>query len=237
MLIFAAIDLYEGKAVRLYQGDYAQMTVYSDKPWELVEDFVRQGVTHLHIVDLEGAKKGEPANMETIRAIRDAGPLFISVGGGIRSMSTIQKYMDMGINRVVLGTSAITNPELLREAVEEYGDKIAVGADMKDGYIAIIGWTVSSGIDAFSFCKRMQELGIRTLICTDISKDGAMQGTNRNLYRRLSQTLNLDIVASGGVSTLDDVKALRKMDLYGAVIGKAYYTGAISLKDAIEAAR
>ena len=237
MLIFAAIDLYEGKAVRLYQGDYAQMTVYSDKPWELVEDFVRQGVTHLHIVDLEGAKKGEPANLETIRLIRAAAPLFISVGGGIRSMATIEKYMQMGINRVVLGTAAVTNPEFLRAAVEAYGDKIAVGADMKDGYIAISGWTVSSGIDAFSFCKRMQDFGIRTLICTDISKDGAMQGTNRNLYRRLSNTLNLDIIASGGVSTMADVRALRKLDLCGAVIGKAYYTGAIDLKEAIEVAK
>ena len=237
MLIFAAIDLYEGKAVRLYQGDYAQMTVYSDKPWDLVEDFVRQGVTHLHIVDLEGAKKGEPANLETIRLIREAAPLFISVGGGIRSMASIEKYMEMGINRVVLGTAAVTNPEFLRAAVEEYGDKIAVGADMKDGYIAISGWTVSSGIDAFSFCKRMQDFGIRTLICTDISKDGAMQGTNRNLYRRLSKTLNLDIIASGGVSTMADVKALRKLDLCGAVIGKAYYTGAIDLREAIEVAK
>ena len=237
MLIFPAIDLYEGKAVRLYQGDYAQMTVYSDKPWELVEDFVRQGATHMHIVDLEGAKSGEPANLETIRAIRAAGPLFISVGGGIRSMASIEKYMEVGVNRVVLGTAAVTNPEFLRAAVDEYGDKIAVGADMKDGYIAISGWTVSSGIDAFSFCKRMQDFGIRTLICTDISKDGAMQGTNRTLYRRLSRSLNLDIVASGGVSTIEDVKALRKMDLYGAVIGKAYYTGAINLKEAIEVAR
>ena len=237
MLIFSAIDLYEGKAVRLYQGDYAQMTVYSDRPWELVEDFMQQGATHMHIVDLEGAKSGEPANLETIRAIRAAGPLFISVGGGIRSMDTIQKYMDMGVNRVVLGTAAVTNPEFLRAAVDEYGDKIAVGADMKDGYIAISGWTVTSGIDAFSFCKRMQDFGIRTLICTDISKDGAMQGTNRSLYRELSRKLNMDIIASGGVSSIEDVKALRKMDLYGAVIGKAYYTGAVDLKEAIEVAR
>ena len=188
MLIFPAIDLYEGKAVRLYQGDYAQMTVYSEKPWELVEDFMQQGATHLHIVDLEGAKSGEPANLETIRAIRAAGPLFISVGGGIRSMASIERYMEVGVNRVVLGTAAVTNPEFLRAAVDEYGDKIAVGADMKDGYIAISGWTVTSGIDAFSFCKRMQDFGIRTLICTDISKDGAMQGTNRTLYRRLSRS-------------------------------------------------
>ena len=152
-------------------------------------------------------------------------------------MASIERYMEVGVNRVVLGTAAVTNPEFLRAAVDEYGDKIAVGADMKDGYIAISGWTVTSGIDAFSFCKRMQDFGIRTLICTDISKDGAMQGTNRTLYRRLSRSLNLDIVASGGVSTIEDVKALRKMDLYGAVIGKAYYTGAINLKEAIEVAR
>lgn len=237
MLIFPAIDLYEGKAVRLYQGDYAQMTVYSDDPPALVADFVRQGANQLHIVDLEGAKKGEPANLETIRAIRAAAPLFISVGGGIRSMESIERYLAVGVNRVVLGTAAVTNPEFLRAAVDEYGDKIAVGADIKDGYIAISGWTVTSGIDAFSFCRRMQDFGIRTLICTDISKDGAMQGTNRSLYRELSHKLKMNIIASGGVSSIEDVKALRKMDLYGAVIGKAYYTGAVDLKEAIEVAR
>ena len=237
MLIFPAIDLYEGKAVRLYKGDYDQMTVYSEKPVELAESFARQGVSGLHLIDLEGAKTGQTPNLDTIRAIRAAAPLFTQVGGGIRSMSVIDAYLSAGVDRVILGTAAVTNPEFLRAAVGEYGERIAVGADIKDGYIAISGWTVSSGIDAFSFCKRMQDFGIRTLICTDISKDGAMQGTNRNLYRRLSKTLNLDIIASGGVSTMEDVKALRKMDLYGAVIGKAYYTGAINLKEAIEVAR
>ncbi len=237
MLIFPAIDLYGGKAVRLFQGDYAQMTVYSDDPPSLVADFVKAGANQLHIVDLEGAKKGEPANLETIRAIRAAAPLFVSVGGGIRSMDSIERYLAVGVNRVVLGTAAVTNPEFLRAAVDEYGDRIAVGADIKDGYIAISGWTVSSGIDAFSFCRRMQDFGIRTLICTDISKDGAMRGTNLSLYRELSRKLKIDIIASGGVSSLEDVKALRKMDLYGAVIGKAYYTGAVDLKEAIEVAR
>ncbi len=237
MLIFPAIDLYEGKAVRLYQGDYAQMTVYSDNPPELVADLVRQGATHLHSADPDGAPQGAPANRATIRAIRAAAPLFVSVGGGIRSMESIERYLAVGVNRVVLGTAAVTNPEFLRAAVDEYGDKIAVGADIKDGYIAISGWTVTSGIDAFSFCRRMQDFGIRTLICTDISKDGAMQGTNRSLYRELSRKLNMDIIASGGVSSIEDVKALRKMDLYGAVIGKAYYTGAVDLREAIEVAR
>lgn len=237
MLIFPAIDLYEGKAVRLYKGDYDQMTVYSEKPVELAESFARQGVSGLHLIDLEGAKTGQTPNLDTIRAIRAAAPLFTQVGGGIRSMSVIDAYLSAGVDRVILGTAAVTNPEFLRAAVGEYGERIAVGADIKDGYIAISGWTVSSGIDAFSFCKRMQELGIRTLVCTDISKDGAMQGTNRSLYRQLSRMLKMNIIASGGISTLDDIKALRKMELHGAVIGKACYTGAIDLGEAIRAAR
>ena len=234
MLIFPAIDLYEGKSVRLYKGDYEQMTVYSDRPVELVADFVAQGASCLHLVDLEGAKSGTTPNLETIRAIRDAAPLFIEVGGGIRSMATIETYLSAGINRVILGTAAVTNPEFLRAAVDEYGDRIAVGADIKDGYIAISGWTVSSGLDAFGFCRRVQELGVRTLICTDISKDGAMQGTNRSLYRELSRKLNMDIIASGGISSIDDIRALRRMELKGAIIGKAYYTGAVGLREAIE---
>ena len=237
MLIFPAIDLYEGKAVRLYKGDYDQMTVYSEKPVELAESFARQGVSGLHLIDLEGAKTGQTPNLDTIRAIRAAAPLFTQVGGGIRSMSVIDAYLSAGVDRVILGTAAVTNPEFLRAAVGEYGERIAVGADIKDGYIAISGWTVSSGIDAFSFCKRMQELGIRTLVCTDISKDGAMQGTNRSLYRQLSRMLKMNIIASGGISTLDDIKALRKMELHGAGIGKACYTGAIDLGEAIRAAR
>ncbi len=237
MLIFPAIDLYEGKSVRLYKGDYEQMTVYSEQPVELAKEFVRQGAACLHLIDLEGAKTGKTPNLETIRAIREAAPLFTQVGGGIRSMAVIDAYLNAGVDRVILGTAAVTNPDFLRAAVDTYGDRIAVGADIKDGYIAISGWTVSSGIDAFSFCKRMQELGIRTLVCTDISKDGAMQGTNRSLYRQLSRMLNMNIIASGGVSTLDDIKALRKMELHGAVIGKAWYEGAIDLGKAIEAAR
>lgn len=237
MLIFPAIDLFEGKAVRLYQGDYAQMTVYHEHPADLVGDFVRQGATCLHLIDLEGAKSGTTPNLETVREICAAAPLFTQMGGGIRSMAAIEAYLSAGVSQVILGTAAVTNPEFVRAAVAEYGDKIAVGADIKDGYIAISGWTVNSGIDAFSFCRRMQDFGIRTLVCTDISKNGALQGTNRNLYRQLSEMLNMKIVASGGISSLADVKALRKMDLYGAVIGKAYYTGAIDLQEAIAAGK
>ena len=237
MLIFPAIDLYEGKAVRLYKGDYEQMTVYSDSPIELVEDFVEQGAKYLHLIDLEGAKTGQTPNLELIRDIRALSPLFTQVGGGIRSMDVVDAYLNAGVDRVILGTAAVTDPVFLEEAIKEFGEKIAVGADIKNGYIAISGWTESSGIDAFSFCRRMQDLGVKTLICTDISRDGAMQGTNRNLYRTLSKRHDMNIIASGGVSSMDDIRALRAMELYGAVIGKAYYTGAISLKDAIEAAR
>ena len=237
MLIFPAIDLYEGKAVRLYKGDYDQMTVYSENPIELVEDFIDQGAKNLHLIDLEGAKTGQTPNIELIRDIRALSPLFTEVGGGIRSMETIEAYLGTGVDRVILGTAAVTNPVFLSEAVKEFGDKIAVGADIKNGYIAIHGWTESSGIDAFSFCRRMQELGVKTLICTDISRDGAMQGTNRNLYRTLSKRHDMNIIASGGVSTIDDIRALREMELYGAVIGSAYYTKAIDLREAIEVAK
>ena len=237
MLIFPAIDLYEGKAVRLYKGDYEQMTVYSDSPIELVEDFVEQGAKHLHLIDLEGAKTGKTPNLELIRDIRALSPLFTQVGGGIRSMDVVDAYLGAGVDRVILGTAAVTDPVFLEEAIKEFGDKIAVGADIKNGYIAISGWTESSGIDAFSFCRRMQDLGVKTLICTDISRDGAMQGTNRNLYRTLSKRHDMNIIASGGVSSMDDIRALRAMELYGAVIGKAYYTGAIKISEALEVAK
>ena len=237
MLIFPAIDLYEGKAVRLYKGDYEQMTVYSDSPIELVEDFVEQGAKYLHLIDLEGAKTGQTPNLELIRDIRALSPLFTQVGGGIRSMDVVDAYLNAGVDRVILGTAAVTDPVFLEEAIKEFGEKIAVGADIKNGYIAISGWTESSGIDAFSFCRRMQDLGVKTLICTDISRDGAMQGTNRNLYRTLTRRHNMNIIASGGVSTIEDIRALRAMELYGAVIGKAYYTGAIKISEALEVAK
>ena len=236
MLIFPAIDLYDGKAVRLYKGDYNQMTVYSEKPPALAKAFREAGATHMHLVDLEGAKTGETPNLETIRRIRAAVPLFIEVGGGIRSMDIAARYLDAGIDRVILGTAAVTDPSFLRAALSKYGEKIAVGVDIRDGKVAIRGWTEKSAFDAFDFCRELQKIGVRTIICTDVSKDGAMQGTNRALYGELSKALNLDIIASGGVSTLEDIKALRALNLCGAIIGKAYYTGAIDLREAIGAA-
>ncbi len=237
MIIFPAIDLFDQKAVRLYKGDYKQMTIYSENPIEIARDFMHQGATHIHMVDLEGAKSGETPNLNRVKEIIDGTGLFTEIGGGIRTMEVVDKYIDLGIDRVILGTAAVKDEALLKSACQKYGEKIAVGVDIKDGFVAIKGWTEKSEYDCFTFCEKMQSLGVKTLICTDISKDGAMQGTNHSLYKELSERFNIQIVASGGVSSLEDVKKLRTLDLYGAIIGKAYYTGAISLKEAIEVAK
>ena len=237
MYIFPAIDLYQGQAVRLYQGDYAQMTVYSRDLPALAENFFAQGARHLHLVHLEGARDGGTPNLSSIEQLARSTPLFTEVGGGIRTMDTISRYLDAGVDRVILGTAAVTHPELVEQAVTRYGKQIAVGVDIRGGKVAIHGWTEDSPLEALAFCKRMEDLGIQTMICTDISKDGAMQGSNHGLYRTLQQELKADLVASGGVSSLEDVKALAKLGLYGAIIGKAYYTGAVSLAEAVEAAK
>lgn len=237
MLIYPAIDLFEGKAVRLLRGDYAQMTVYSEHPEEIALDFAAQGASRIHLVDLEGAKSGETPNFDTVLRIKKASGLFCEIGGGVRNMEVIARYLDAGIDRVILGTAAVTQPGFVAEAAAKYGEKIAVGVDVKDGYVAVKGWTEKSEEEAFAFCRRMNDIGVRTLICTDISRDGAMQGTNLNLYRELSQSLGMQIIASGGVSSMDDVRALAAMDIHGAIIGKAYYTGAIQLREAIEVAQ
>jgi len=237
MILFPAIDLYEGKAVRLYRGDYAQMTVYSEHPEEIALDFAAKGAAHAHLVDLEGAKSGKTPNLDTVLRIRETADLFCEIGGGIRSMETVKAYLEAGLDRVILGTAAVEDPAFLREAVDRYGERIAVGVDVRDGFVAIRGWTEKSALGFLDFCRNMERAGVRTLICTDISRDGAMRGTNREMYRQLSETLGLQITASGGVSSLEDVQSLRKMNLYGAIIGKAYYTGDIDLKKAIEVAR
>ena len=237
MLIYPAIDLYGGKAVRLYKGDYAQMTVYSDNPGEVARDFAAKGATWIHLVDLEGAKSGTTPNLDTILAIKQATGLCCEVGGGIRSMETIEAYLSAGIDRVILGTAAVTEPGFAEEAVKKYGDAIAVGIDIRDGFVAIKGWTEKSALNALEFTQKMCDLGVKTLICTDISKDGAMEGANHSLYRTLSRQFDMQIIASGGVSSLEDVKQLSSLGIHGAIIGKAYYTGAIDLKDAIEVAK
>lgn len=237
MNIFPAIDLFEGKAVRLFKGDYAAMTVYSSNPPEIGIKFAEAGAKFIHIVDLEGARNGETPNLETVCAIKKASGLFCEIGGGIRSMEVVDRYISAGLDRVILGTAAVNDREFLENAVKKYGEKIAVGADIKDGFIAVKGWTEKSALTVYDFCEQMQALGVSTLICTDISKDGAMQGTNIPLYEELSQKYNMNFVASGGVSDISEVKRLAAMNIYGAIIGKAYYTGAIDLKEAVEVAK
>ncbi len=237
MFIYPAIDLYEGKAVRLFKGDYAQMTVYNENPVAVALDFKDQGAQHIHLVDLEGAKSGTTPNLETVCRLKAASGLFCEVGGGVRTMDVVDAYMAAGLDRVILGTAAVESPDFAAAAANKYGAKIAVGVDIRDGFVAVKGWTEQSALEAFAFCRQLQEMGIQTLICTDISRDGAMKGTNVELYQRLSTELNLNIIASGGVSSLGDVKRLQALNIHGAIIGKAYYTGAVSLREAIEVAR
>ncbi len=234
MNIFPAIDLYDGKAVRLLKGNYAEMTVYSENPIEIARDFEAAGAKFIHMVDLEGARDGSTPNLAIVAEVARETSLFVEIGGGIRDMETVEKYLTVGVGRVILGTAAVTDRDFLTRAVRKYGERIAVGADVKDGMIAIKGWLEQSAYTLDAFLDEMQSLGVRTVICTDISKDGAMAGTNRELYRTLNECYDLDIVASGGVSSMEDVLALRDMGLYGAIIGKAYYTGAIDLKTAVE---
>lgn len=237
MLIYPAIDLYEGKAVRLFKGNYNQMTVYHDNPLAVAQDFQRCGAVCIHMVDLQGARDGTTPNLETVCKIKEHTGLFCQIGGGIRTMEVIDRYLNAGIDRVILGTAAVTEPGFVEAAVTKYGDRIAVGIDIKDGKVAIKGWTETSDRDAMDFCSQMQSVGVRTIICTDISKDGAMQGTNHTLYQTLSERFDLQIIASGGVSTLEDIQQLASQKIHGAIVGKAYYTGALDLTQAIEVAK
>ncbi len=236
MNILPAIDLYEGKAVRLYKGDYDQMTVYDENPVNTAMKFKEAGAKWIHVVDLEGARDGGTPNMDVVKEIIDATGLKVEIGGGVRNMDTIEKYIELGASRIILGTSAITNENLVVEATRLYGRRIAVGADVRDGYVAIKGWTQKSLYTLHDFCQNMEMKGVKYIICTDISKDGAMQGTNREMYSKLIDKYNMRFIASGGISTLDDVRALKEIGLYGAIIGKAYYQGAIDIQEAIKEA-
>ncbi len=237
MKIFPAIDLYDNKAVRLYKGDYSQMTVYHENPVDVARAFKSAGARQIHVVDLAGAKSGEPTHMDTVRKIVAETGLFVEIGGGIRNTSTIKRYVDAGASRVILGTAAVTDEAFLQEALATYGDKIAVGADIADGKVAIKGWLEKSQYDVYAFLDKMQALGVQTVICTDVSKDGAMKGANHALYKELTEKYRLQIIASGGVSSIADIQTLAQNGVYGAIIGKAYYIGAIDLKEAIEVAK
>lgn len=235
MVLFPAIDILSGKAVRLYKGDYNAVTVYSERPWEFAEDFVDKGCSAIHIVDLDGAKSGETVNIDTVKRIAAVKGLYSEIGGGIRNMETVFRYLEAGVDRVILGTAALRDPSFLKNALREYGDRIAVGVDLKDGKVAVKGWLETSNKDGIEFLKELEDLGVEGVIVTDISRDGAMKGTNLDLYGRIKEEVSLKVTASGGVSTIEDIVALKSMGLYGAIIGKAYYTGAIKLKEALEA--
>ena len=237
MVIFPAIDILDGKAVRLLKGDYKKVTVYSERPWEFAQDFVSRGCSAIHIVDLDGARTGDTVNLKTVERIAQTEGLYSEIGGGIRNMETVEKYLDCGISRVILGTAALNDSAFLKAALARFSDRIAVGVDLKDGYVSVKGWIETSDKDGFEFMKELEDMGVKAVIVTDISRDGAMRGTNLDLYRRIASETSMAVTASGGVSTIDDVRALRKLDLYGAIIGKAYYTGAIKLEDALEAAK
>jgi len=235
MILFPAIDLIDGKAVRLYKGDYAQMTVYSDDPVSVARSFEQAGATHLHVVDLQGARDGGTPNFRTVANIIDGTSLCVEIGGGIRDMDTVEKYLNAGAFRVILGTAALTDPEFLVQAVTKYGDKIAVGADLRDGMVATHGWLETSQVSGYEFIAEMQRIGVRVIICTDISKDGVMGGTNRELYQSLQDKFpDMMFTASGGISDLETVKALNDMNMYGAILGKALYTGALDLATAVK---
>ena len=236
MVLFPAIDILSGKAVRLYKGDYNAVTVYSETPWEFAEDFREKGCSAIHIVDLDGARSGETVNMDAVKRIASVEGLYSEIGGGIRNMETVSRYLEAGVDRVILGTAALNDPTFLKNALREYGNRIAVGVDLKDGKVAVKGWLETSDKEGIQFLKELEDLGVEGVIVTDISRDGAMKGTNLDLYRRITEEVSLKVTASGGVSTLEDVVALKAMGLYGAIIGKAYYTGAIKLNEALEAA-
>lgn len=237
MIILPATDIYDGKVVRLYKGDYAQMTVYSEKPLHIAKKFAACGAEFLHVVDLEGARDGTTPNRKVVEKLVEKSGMSVEIGGGVRTEDTIRTYIDIGVERVILGTTAATDPVFLEKMVDRYGDRIAVGVDIRDGFVAIKGWTEQSEINSDVFFQRLQHMGVTTVIVTDISRDGAMRGTNLELYKDLRSRFSMQIIASGGISTLDEIIKLREIDVYGAILGKAIYTGDIQLADAVKLAR
>ena len=233
MQIFPAIDLRGGQVVRLYQGDYDRETVYAADPCAVARSFLAAGARYLHVVDLDGAKDGMLANFETIAAIVKQGGHYIEVGGGIRTEDRIRRYLDLGVGRCILGTIAVKDFAFTERMARTYGDRIAVGVDARDGYVAVSGWKELSAERGVDFCRRLRDAGVKTVIYTDISRDGAEAGTNLDLYRELSEIQGLDITASGGVSSIEELKELQRIGTRAAILGKALYTGRLDLKTVI----
>lgn len=235
MIIFPAIDLKDGKVVRLHQGDYDQMTVYSENPLAVAKTFKQAGATHLHVVDLDGARGGTPENFKVVERLIQSSGLEVQVGGGIRTKERIETYLRLGAKRVILGTAAVTEPDFLKEMVDLFGDAIAVGVDVKDGLAAINGWEKTTAINGVDFCKTLVAIGVKTVIYTDIAKDGGLQGTNLDAYRELAEIKGLNIIASGGISFEEEIVALNDL-VYGAILGKALYSGILDLANSIRLA-
>ncbi len=236
MQIFPATDILGGKVVRLTKGDYNQVKIYADSPAEMAKKFISAGAVNLHMVDLDGAKNGTPVNFDAIKEVAQIKDLFIQVGGGIRDMKRIEAYLELGVKRVILGTAAIRNYPFVEESVKEFGDAIAVGVDAKNGLVAVNGWQETTTVNSVDFCKKLNQTGVKTVIYTDISKDGMLSGTNLEIYGELAEIKGLDIVASGGITFIDEVKKLNEMGIYGAILGKALYEGKLDLTRAISAA-
>ncbi len=234
MQIFPAIDLRGGQVVRLYQGDYDQETVYAADPCAVARDFLAAGARYLHVVDLDGARDGTLANFETIAALVRQGGLYIEVGGGIRTEERIRRYLDLGVGRCILGTIAVKDFAFTERMAQKYGDRIAVGVDARDGFVAVSGWKELSAERGVDFCRRLRDAGVKTVIYTDISRDGAEQGTNLDLYRELAGIEGLDITASGGVSSIEELRELQTIGTKAAILGKALYTGRLDLKTVME---
>lgn len=233
MQIYPATDILGGKVVRLTKGDYNQVKIYADSPAEMALEFMKDGATNLHMVDLDGAKDGAPVNFNAIKEAAQIKNLFIEVGGGIRDMKRVEDYLNLGVKRVILGTAAIRNYPFVEEAVKEFGDAIAVGVDAKNGFVAVSGWQETTSVNSVEFCKKLRDTGVATVIYTDISKDGMLSGTNLEIYKELSKIEGLQIVASGGITFADEIRTLNEMGIYGAIVGKAVYEGKLSLKDAL----
>ena len=234
MIIFPAIDMKDGKCVRLEQGLFDKVTVFGEDPVEMAKKWESEGAEFLHLVDLDGAKDGVPKNLEIIKNICKAIEIPIQLGGGIRDKETVKILLDAGVNRVILGTVAINDRDLLVDLVKEYGERIVVSIDAKEGLVAVNGWVNVSEVQSIDLVRDLEEIGVKTIVYTDIAKDGMMEGPNFDIYNTIREQSNIDVIASGGVSSIDNVKKLSEMNMYGAIIGKALYTNDIKLKDALE---
>ncbi len=237
MIILPAIDLLDGKAVRLYQGNYNTAEQVALEPMLAAKEFESTGAKYLHLVDLNGAKTGRPENFDIIKKIVDGVDMSIEIGGGIRTLETVKMYLENGIDRVILGTAALNDKKLLLKATELYGERISVGIDAKNGKVSVSGWTTDSDIDYISLASECEKIGIKNIIFTDISRDGSLSGPNIDMLKRLSESVGCDITASGGIKTVDDIRNLRDMKIYGAICGKSLYSGTLALAEALDIAR